>query len=106
MLPETVVKLIIGVIEPTGYHGVEVWQSIAYNTRKLAPIEKVMRQACLLLAGSFRTTSYPAAYALAGIRPPTQQTIQQALYFDSKRRHKKDGVRFASARLELSVGQC
>ena len=89
MLPEAVEKLISRVIEPAAYYGAEVWQNGAYNERKPAPLEKAMRQACLLLSGSFRTTSYPSAHALAGVRPPTQQIIQQSLYYDSRRRHKE-----------------
>ena len=45
MLPEAVEKLISQVIEPAAYYGAEVWQNGAYNERKLAPLEKAMRQA-------------------------------------------------------------
>ena len=53
MLPEAVEKLIRRAIEPAAYYGAVVWQSAAYNERRLAPLEKAMRQACLLLAGTF-----------------------------------------------------
>ena len=66
-----------------------------------------MRQACLLLTGTFRTTSYPSAYTLAGVRPPAQQIVQQALYFDSRRRHRVlANPLFHQARSERSAGQC
>ena len=106
MLPEAVEKLVSRVIEPAAYYGAEVWQNGAYNDRKLAPLEKAMRQACLLLSGTFRTTSYPSAYTLAGVRPPPQQIIQQALYYDSRRRHKEPTDRlFHSPRTERAAGQ-
>ena len=60
MLLEAVEKLVSRVIEPAAYFGAEVWQRAAYNERTVGPLEKAMRQACLLLAGTFRTTSYPS----------------------------------------------
>ena len=107
MLPEAVEKLVSRVIEPAAYFGAEVWQRAAYNERTAGHLEKVMRQACLLLAGTFRTTSYPSAYSLAGVRPPTQQIVQQALYFDARRRHRKPATPMSlQARIERSAGQC
>ena len=106
MLPEAVEKLFSRVIEPAAYYGAEVWQNGAYNDRKLKPLEKAMRQACLLLSGTFRTTSYPSAYTLAGVRPSTQQIIQHALYYDSRRRHKETADRlFHPPRTERAAGQ-
>ena len=69
LLPEAIEKLVGRVIEPAAYYGAEVWQPVAYDKQKLALLEKALRQACLLLSGSFRTSSYPTAYALAGVRP-------------------------------------
>ena len=40
MLPEAVGKLVSRVLEPAAYYGAEVWQAVAYNERKLAPLRK------------------------------------------------------------------
>ena len=105
MLPAAVEKLVHMAIEPAAYYGAVVWQSVAYSARTLAPLEKAIRQACLLLAGAFRTTSYPSAFALSGVRPPTQQIIMQSLYYESRRRQKDAYAGWPSARQERSAGQ-
>ena len=80
MLPAAVEKPVHVAIEPAAHYGAVVWQNVACSARKLAPLEKAIRQSCLLLAGAFfRTTSYPAAFALSGIRPPAQQIVMQSL---------------------------
>ena len=63
MLPEAVEKLVGRVIEPAAYYGAEVWQCVAYNERKLAPLNVTVSPSDLRREGKL-ATSYDLSVAL------------------------------------------
>ena len=85
MHPAAVETLVSKAIEPAVFYGSECWLAAGASDRLIAPLESALRKAALCITGGFRTTSYPAAFALAGMRPPAVSLLINALFYETRR---------------------
>lgn len=72
-------KLCSSVIEPAVYFGASIWGTAANRKGQIKPIEQLMRRVGILISGAFSTVSYPSAYWLSGIMPPTAEIGRRLL---------------------------
>ena len=83
--PEAMWQLTTKALEPALYYGAEALSRIQNSPQHLSILNRVVRQAGLLISGCLRTTSYEAVFALAGLLPAQMEIRRRILYWHLKK---------------------
>lgn len=79
--PMSVVKLLVSMsIETSLYYAVHIW-GVTNTKTKMSKIDKMLRQAGLLVSGCLRTTSYEMVFCLSGILPFEFQSQEKIIRY-------------------------
>ena len=100
--PEAMWQLTTKALEPALYYGAEALSRIQDSPQHLLILNRVVRQAGLLISGCLRTTSYEAVFALAGLLPAQMEIKRRILYWHLQ----KDKGRMPSTVSELHSDNC